>query len=232
MHLTCTCLATGHFCPVNICKLHLKSPCGYIMAAYGCVMAMCPMGQPRESIASLLLLQLLCQPGDNKHVCGSYDSVGFLSASHSCLAYPEFINSEIQRYLVNSVALGIINLMGLEAQYFFNFYFWRWRTRGREGGVTEPESYIPLETELHLDPWLPAPKPAFLLDHSPEIASDITAQKTGQRHAEGWIQQMPLVFSIFSKQFKFFHRIWNTMCARCTGCLALWHGGDIYLLKR
>ena len=114
--------------------------------------------------------------------------------------------------MVNSVALGIITWWGWRLSIFFNLYFWRWRTRGRERGVTEPESYIPLVTELHLDTWLPAPKPAFLLDHSPEIASDITAQKTDQRHAEVWIQQMPLVFSIFSKQFNSFCIESRTIC--------------------
>ena len=107
---------------------------------------------------------------------------------------------------------------------FFNLYFWRWRTRGREGGVTEPESYLPLDvcalTELHLDTWLPAPKPAFLVDHSPEIASDIAAQKTGQRHADVWIQQMPLVFSIFSKQFNSFSIESRTICV--PGAQVVW----------
>lgn len=108
--------------------------------------------------------------------------------------------------------------------FFFNLYFWRWRTRGREGGVTEPESYIPLDvcalTELHLDTWLPAPKPPFLVDHSPEIASDIAAQKTGQRHADVWIQQMPLVFSIFSKQFNSFSIESRTICV--PGAQVVW----------
>lgn len=149
----------------------------------------------------------------------------FLQLPRSCLAYPEFINSEIQqRDMVNNVVLGIITWWGWRLSTFFYLYFWRWRTWSREGRVTEPESYIPLVTEFHLDTWLPAPKPAFLLDHSPEIASDITAQKTGQRHAEVWIQQMPLAFSIFSKQFNSFSIASRTMCVQGTQVLWLFAG--------
>lgn len=81
VHLTCACWALGQFCSVNTHKLHLKSPCAILWSHYGCVVAVCPVGQPQENIVSLLLLQLLCQPGENKHVCSSCDSLGFLAAS-------------------------------------------------------------------------------------------------------------------------------------------------------
>ena len=41
----------------------------------------CPLGQPWATTACLLLLWLLCQLGENKHVCSSSGSLSFLAAS-------------------------------------------------------------------------------------------------------------------------------------------------------
>ena len=49
------------------------------------VLWLCLLGQPQENTACLLL-QLLCQSGENKRVCSFYDSLPFLPAL--LVAYP------------------------------------------------------------------------------------------------------------------------------------------------
>ena len=55
----CTHLVMGHFCPVNIYKLHLKSPWVHITAAF-------TGSNTREY--NMSTAQLLSQPRENKHV--------------------------------------------------------------------------------------------------------------------------------------------------------------------
>ena len=85
----CTHLAVCHFCSV-----YLKSPRGCLMSVlwpcYGRIRDMlwlCLLGQPQEN-AACLLLQLLCQSGENKYVCSFYNSLSFLPAL--LFAYPGF----------------------------------------------------------------------------------------------------------------------------------------------
>ena len=58
----CTHLVMGHFRPINIYKLHLKSPCIHFVAT----LWLCLLRQPQENIA-YLLHWLLHQSGENKH---------------------------------------------------------------------------------------------------------------------------------------------------------------------
>ena len=71
-----------------------KSPGGCLMSVlqpcYGRVrdvLWLCLLGQPQEN-TECLLLQLLCQSGENKRVCSFYDSLHFLPAL--LVAYPGF----------------------------------------------------------------------------------------------------------------------------------------------
>ena len=58
----CTHLVMGHFCPINIYKLHLKSPCVHLVAT----LWLCLLGQPQENIAYLLHWPPH-KRGENKH---------------------------------------------------------------------------------------------------------------------------------------------------------------------
>ena len=81
----CTHLVMGHFCPVNVYKLHLKSPCVHLVAT----LWLCLLGQPQEN-TECPLLQLLCQSGESKHVHSSTAPWVLFQLPCSCLAYHGF----------------------------------------------------------------------------------------------------------------------------------------------
>ena len=100
------------FCAVLMCKLHLE-----IRVIYCCIMAISVGSAMRgENIKCLLLcllvsqerilLWLLCQPGENKHVCSSCSSLSLLLVYCPCFVYLGF-NDEYDS--VNSKTFDIRN---------------------------------------------------------------------------------------------------------------------------
>ncbi|XP_045020063.1 methylated-DNA--protein-cysteine methyltransferase isoform X1 [Bubalus bubalis] len=101
----------------TLCKHHLRCPCGCLVAASA------GSTSRGEAPACLLLLRLLCQPAEIKHVCSSCGSSSFLPASLLSPGLPWVQRTEVlgrmdktceMKYKVVDSPLGKLEISGCE----------------------------------------------------------------------------------------------------------------------
>ena len=76
----------------TLCKHHLRCPCGCLVAA-----SAGSTSRGEAPACLLLLLRLLCQPAEIKHVCSSCGSSSFLPASLLSPGLPWVQRTEVQQ---------------------------------------------------------------------------------------------------------------------------------------
>ena len=111
--------SSGHgLCAVHLSEIHLQS--GSITA----VSQLCLLSHHKRWGYSCLLLRLLCQPGENKHVCSSYISQVSFQPLSSCLSFASWVQQTVWtvRQLVSQTGSPLHHLSNFKFIILLQYY--------------------------------------------------------------------------------------------------------------